>query len=56
MYTVSLRYTGTSAKITFKKNHMTGASEMAQQLRAGAVLPEVMSSIPINHIVAHDHL
>ena len=29
---------------------------MAQQLRALAALPKVMSSIPNNHLVAHDHL
>ena len=29
---------------------------MAQQLRALAVLPEVLSSIPSNHMVAHNHL
>ena len=33
-----------------------GAGEMAQQLRAEAALPEVMSSIPSNHMVAHNHL
>ena len=33
-----------------------GAGEMAQQLRALAVLPEVLSSIPSNHMVAHNHL
>jgi hypothetical protein len=30
--------------------------EMAQQLRALTVLPEVLSSIPSNHMVAHNHL
>ncbi|ERE68586.1 acetyl-CoA carboxylase 2-like protein [Cricetulus griseus] len=33
-----------------------GAGEMAQQLRALTVLPEVLSSIPGNHMVAHNHL
>jgi hypothetical protein len=32
------------------------AGEMAQQLRALAVLPEILSSIPSNHMVAHNHL
>jgi hypothetical protein len=31
-----------------------GAGEMAQQLRAPAALPEVPSSIPSNHMVAHN--
>ena len=29
---------------------------MAQQLRALAALPEVLNSIPRNHMVAHNHL
>jgi hypothetical protein len=30
--------------------------EMAQWLRALTALPEVLSSIPSNHMVAHNHL
>jgi hypothetical protein len=33
-----------------------GAVEMAQRLRALTVLPEVLSSNPSNHMVAHNHL
>ena len=33
-----------------------GAEEMAQWLRALTVLPEVLSSIPSNHMMAHNHL
>jgi hypothetical protein len=33
-----------------------GAGEMAQQLRALTALPEVLSSIPSNHMEAHNHL
>jgi len=33
-----------------------GAAEMAQWLRALTALPEVLSSIPSNHMVAHNHL
>ena len=33
-----------------------GQPEMAQRLRALTVLPEVLSSIPSNHMVAHNHL
>ncbi|EGW11944.1 hypothetical protein I79_013891 [Cricetulus griseus] len=29
---------------------------MAQRLRAPTVLPEVLSSIPSNHMMAHNHL
>jgi hypothetical protein len=29
---------------------------MAQWLRALAALPEVLSSIPTNHMMAHNHL
>jgi hypothetical protein len=32
------------------------AREMAQQLRALTALPEVLSSIPSNLMVAHNHL
>jgi hypothetical protein len=35
---------------------MWGAREMAQRLRALVALPEVLSSIPDNHIMAHKHL
>jgi hypothetical protein len=37
-----------------KKNWGTG--EMAQRLRALTALPEVLSSIPSNYMVARDHL
>ena len=33
-----------------------GAGEMAWQLRALTALPEVLSSIPSKHMVAHNHL
>jgi hypothetical protein len=32
------------------------AGEMAQRLRALSALPEVISSIPIIHMVAHNHM
>jgi hypothetical protein len=38
----------------YKKN--VGAGEMAQRLRALTALSEVLSSIPSNHMVAHNHL
>ena len=39
-----------------KKKGGVGAGEMAQWLRALTVLPEVLSSIPSNHMVAHNNL
>jgi hypothetical protein len=33
-----------------------GYGELAQQLRARTALPEVLSSIPSNHMVAHNPL
>jgi hypothetical protein len=33
-----------------------GTREMAQQLKTLTALPEVLSSIPRNHMVAHNHL
>jgi len=41
--------------ILFKKKYL-GAGEMTQWLRALTALPEVLSSIPSNHVVTHDHL
>jgi hypothetical protein len=38
------------------EDYMPGAGEMAQRLRALTALPEVMSSNPSNHMVAHNHL
>jgi len=32
------------------------AREMAQRLRVLTAIPEVLSSIPSNHMVAHNHL
>jgi hypothetical protein len=40
----------------FLKDKTLGAREMAQRLRALTALPEVLSSIPSNHMVAHNHL
>jgi hypothetical protein len=33
-----------------------GLEKMALRLRAQTILPEVLSSIPSNHMVAHSHL
>jgi hypothetical protein len=38
------------------QNHFGQAGEMAQRLRALTALPEVLSSVPSNHMVAHNHL
>jgi hypothetical protein len=35
---------------------MFGTGEMAMQLGALSFLPEVLSSVPSNHMVAHNHL
>ena len=37
------------------KNKMW-AGKMAQRVRALTALPKVLSSIPSNHMVAHNHL
>jgi hypothetical protein len=34
---------------------LSGAGEMAQQLRALTALPKVLSSNPSNHMVAYNH-
>jgi hypothetical protein len=41
---------------TVLKIAMKGAGEMAQRIRSLTALPEVLSSIPSNHMVAHNHL
>ena len=41
---------------SFRKNEILGTGEMAQKLRALAALPEVLSSIFSNHMVAHNYL
>ena len=38
------------------KRRNLGAGEMSQRLRALTAVPEVLSSIPSNHTVAHSHL
>jgi hypothetical protein len=38
------------------KQTRQGAGEMVQRLRALTALSEVLSSIPNNHMVAHNHL
>ena len=38
------------------KNRRNGAGEMTQRLRALTALPEVLSSNPSHHMVAHNHL
>jgi hypothetical protein len=38
------------------KKNLDWAGEMAQRLRALTALPEVLSSVPSNHMVAHNHL
>jgi hypothetical protein len=35
---------------------LSWAGEMTQWLRALTALPEVLNSIPSNHMVAHNHL
>jgi hypothetical protein len=42
---------------TLIKENILGAGEMAQWLRAlTAALPEILSSIPSNYMMAHIHL
>jgi hypothetical protein len=44
-----------SSKMLGFKNIQNWAGEMAQWLRALTALPKVPSSIPSNHMVAHNH-
>jgi hypothetical protein len=45
----------TERNAVFKKQPI-GAGEMAPQLTVLTALPEVLTSIPSNHMVAHNHL
>jgi hypothetical protein len=45
-----------SQLFNFTNEDTGGAGEMAQRLRALTALPEVLSSNPSNHMVAHNHL
>jgi hypothetical protein len=38
------------------KNVIDGAGEMTQWLKALTALPEVLSSIPSNYMMVHNHL
>ena len=51
-----VRHYAKASYICHKKLKRLGAGEIAQQLRALTALPEVLSSIPSNHMVAHNHL
>jgi hypothetical protein len=43
-------------RLKIKEQLLLGAGELAQQFKALTSLPEVLSSIPSNHMVAHNHL
>jgi hypothetical protein len=43
-------------KVFGVKKRKIRAGEMAQWLRVLAAVPKVLSSIPSNHMVAHNHL
>jgi hypothetical protein len=45
-----------NAQVDYFLNEASWAREMAQWLRAMTALPEVPSSIPSNHMLAHCHL
>jgi hypothetical protein len=45
-----------TALLSSWRNETHWAAEMAQLSRALTALPEVLSSIPSNHMVAHNHL
>jgi hypothetical protein len=45
-----------NCKVILTKKIKRRVRAMAQKLRALAVLPEVLSSILSNHMVAHNHL
>jgi hypothetical protein len=48
--------TSPGPSFSFQRFFKIGAGVMAQRFRALAALPEVPSSTPNNHIMAHNHL
>jgi hypothetical protein len=52
---VSWWYTGIFCSLVSQQKAIKRAGEMAQCLRALTALPEVLSSNPSNHMVAHNH-
>jgi hypothetical protein len=54
MYKFKISLSNKDLKTNLKQNKQAG--EMAQWLGTLAVLPEVLSSIPSNPTVAHNHL
>jgi hypothetical protein len=55
-YTSEFRNVNNIHSNAVNKRFDAGTGEMVQWLRALTVLPEVLSSILSNHIVAHNHL
>jgi hypothetical protein len=55
-FRVSSRTARATQRNPVPKKQNQGAGEMAQRLRAPTALPEVLSSIPSNCMVAHNHL
>jgi hypothetical protein len=53
-YMSSLRHARGELAFFASENYWTG--EIAQWLRALTALPEILSSIPRNHMVAYNHL
>jgi hypothetical protein len=45
-----------SMEKSYVKRQKLGTGEMSQWLRVSTALPEVLSSIPSSHMVAHSHL
>jgi hypothetical protein len=57
-YLQLLRFSGVllGAEIYILRKPIFWTGEVAQRLRALTVLPEVLSSVPSNHMGAHNHL
>jgi hypothetical protein len=51
-----MNYTLQRVNFVDTKNNKLRVGEMSQWLRALTALPEVLSSIPSNHMVAHNYL
>ena len=56
VYRVSFRTARATQRNPVSKNNIKWARKMTQWLRALIALPEVLNSVPSNHMVAHNHL
>jgi len=56
VYSITSSLSSLLSFVCLYNNKLLGTGDIAQRLRAMTALPEVLSSIPSNHMVVHSHL